>query len=202
MGVEFNFIKIESNIFSVTYEVTKKTFCMVLLSPHWVFVIVTIATILANKETFPLHNLFQCIKNYFGGSWLKFALEFDTIIAGIFWLIALLVILEVIGKAIRNRNDCYSISYIPIHLLIQVANYEPAESLFMIIDISFKAYIYISAQYMNYLIMAIPNFSELNLLLNTDQTLGIAVMGTPMMLLIIIGNSCSRLRRFLLIYNL
>lgn len=58
MGVQFNLINFDNSIFSTTLEVTKETFLLLIIKPHWVFTITTIFTILANKETFPMHNQF------------------------------------------------------------------------------------------------------------------------------------------------
>ena len=197
MGMEFNFIKFDASVFSLTYEITKKTLLMVLLKPHWVFASVTITTMLANKETFPMYNRLQWIKNCFGGSWLKFALEFNIAIAWICYLLFLLSMLIVIVRAIKNRDDCYSFSYIPIHLLIQLGNNDLEDPLYWILLWVFEKYYYISTLYTNYLILATPNFSQLYLLIEHDRSMALAVFATPMMLLGIFGNLFSTVGHFL-----
>lgn len=201
MGVEFNIFKIDYNVFSITYEITKRTLWMVILKPHWAFASVTITTILANKETFTMHNLFEGIKKFFGG-WLTFALEFDIVIAWIFWLQALLLILIVVGRLIRNRDDCHSFSDMAIYLLVQLSSYDPEDSLFWIWFRVFELYFYISTLYINYLIMAMPNFSDLYLLINNDSWTLLAVSATPILLSSIFISLSRRVGSFLGISNL
>lgn len=170
MGVEFTGIKIESNVFFVTYEFTKKIFSTLLTKPHWVFVGVTTTTILANKETFPLHNLLQRIKGYFGGDWLKFALEFNIAFTNVALLIAVSSMVIFIGRLIRNRHDRYGFS-LPIYILIQMTNEESEDVSFWFLSELFKRYLWISTHYINYLIVATPNFSDLYLLIDKIPSL-------------------------------
>lgn len=170
MGVEFTGIKIESNVFSVTYEFTERIFSTLLTKPHWVFVGVTTTTILANKETFPLHNFLQRIKAYFGGDWLKFALEFNIAFTNVALLIAVLSMVIFIGRLIRNRHDCYNLS-LPMYVLGQMTNEESEDVSFLFLSKLGNCYLWISTHYINYLIVATPNFSDLYLLIDKIPSL-------------------------------
>lgn len=114
-----------------------------------------------------------------------------------FWLLALLLMMILITRAVKYRDECYNFSYIPIYLLQQLFKDDPAEPLFIILYIFCNFYIYISALYINFLIMAVPNFSELNLLITTDPKLVYAAIGTAMVLVVVIRHLCIKLGRFL-----
>lgn len=203
MKMEFNlnFFPIDYNIFSVTYEQIKKTVCIVTLNPHWGFFIATITTIFANKETFPLHNLLQRVKGYVGGDWLKFALEFIIAFTNVALLIAVLSMVIFIGRLIRNRHDCYNLS-LPMYVLVQMTNEESEDVSFWFLSELFKRYLWISTHYINYLIVATPNFSDLYLLIDKSPSLIFPLLAASAFLAYIFAEIARTVGHFLGISNL
>lgn len=203
--MEFNFgivnIKIDASLVSISWEITKKAVWKVFLIPHWILAGVTVTTVLANKETFPLRNLFQSIENSVGGDWLKFALEFDTVLL---WMLKILCFLMMgiwINRLIRGRDYWYSFSETLIYLLANLgldSEYPLDRIVYWILNIE----CYISMHYMNYLIMATPNFSELKFLIHGNHSLIMAVMGTAMILTAVLYNLFSKIGDFLGISDL
>lgn len=203
MKMEFNlnFFPIDYNIFSVTYEQIKRGVCIVTLNPHWGFFIATLTTIFANKETSPLHNLLQRVKGYVGGDWLKFALEFNIAFTNIALLIAVLSMVIFIGRLIRNRHDCYGFP-LPIYILIQITNEESEDILFWFLYVLFNFCLWISTHYINYLIVATPNFSDLYLLIDKSPSLIFPFLAASAFLAYIFAEIARKAGHFLGISNL
>lgn len=63
-------------------------------------------------------------------------------------------------------------------------------------------YCYVSLHYINLLIIATPNFSKLELLIDNNTPLQLAVPGVCSFLLVVVINLCKRAERFLDMYNL
>ncbi|WP_206757159.1 hypothetical protein [Chroococcidiopsis sp [FACHB-1243]] len=72
---DFNLIKIESSIFSVSWEFTINVVQKIPAIPDWIFADSTLATVLANMKVFPFHSYLQAFKNYLEENWLAFFLS-------------------------------------------------------------------------------------------------------------------------------
>lgn len=79
---DFNLIKIESSIFSASWEFTINVVQKIPAIPDWIFAGSTLATVLANMKVFPFHSYLQAFKNYLEENWLAFFFEFDRILFG------------------------------------------------------------------------------------------------------------------------
>ena len=72
---DFNLIKIEVNIVSIAWKFTIQTVRKLPLKPHQITAGSMLATVLANKKTFPFHHYLQVFKIYLEKNWLDFFLS-------------------------------------------------------------------------------------------------------------------------------
>lgn len=202
MGLNFNLFSIsgfEANILSVTYKHAKRTFLWILLEPWYVFAIVTTITALSNKETFPAHNLLQDLKSLFGGQMLSFVLEFRNIITGLLVLWFFVACTRFINRLIEHY-DYYDLP-LPIYLLLQL-NEQYSDTPWSLRELRlFELYIYSSALYINYLIIATPNLPKLSQIITSEHPITAFALGFPLIVLIInvFIYTARKIERFLLL---
>ena len=102
---DFNLIKIESSIFSASWEFTIKVVQKIPALPGWIFAGSTLATVLASMKVFSFHSYLQAFKNYLEENWLDFFLAFDKIFVWGTQIVALLLILMIVDRLIRYNDE-------------------------------------------------------------------------------------------------
>ncbi|MBE9016547.1 hypothetical protein C7Y66_24015 [Chroococcidiopsis sp. CCALA 051] len=98
---DFNLVKNEFNIISLSWEFTIKAVRKIPLIPEWIFAGCTLATVLANVKTFPFHSYIQTFKNYLEENWLDFFLELDRIFTLGAEILRLLLILISVDRLLK-----------------------------------------------------------------------------------------------------